>query len=419
MPTIVPQFLVGGVPVPLTAFHTTLGTYGSVGHCDVTTSRSLLRAANVDLVAISAAAPQSLEVGLSVILDGVPVKLFGGEYVSARWDIPSDTIDIHCRDFAGLLVDQKRVLSTVARSAATALAPGQNENRSSISNQNQPLGDLVTAIAKMFNMTPILHLSGGNNPTVGSILGSSDTVFMPTPRSLWGILNRLARETGYEVHTTPQRELVFGTPGAGLVPLNLCWNVPTPPPGFLPIRPPFNVLHNPRRNLSFRVLVLSYDPAKSQTTRGEAYVVGTNVSTGGSSKIKAGAWQGADAATITNSLSANQGRLQIPLYTIRVDGLTQDQAVTKANAIAADIAKRELIVNATLDLVPAIVPLQPFNLFGDVEPEFAGHKYFINGASHVYRMPDSGSGDGMVGTRITGLDVQVQGAGDPLTTGNA
>lgn len=414
---IIPVFTVGGSPVPINGYDVTLGTYGSVGHANLLTSRTLLDANGVNLVELSAQAPSSLEVGLSVTLDGVTTQLFGGEYVSARWVYKRDTISIHCRDWAGLLVDQKRVLSTVARSAAGSLAPGQKAGASSISNQNQTISELVTAIANMFGMTPVLNIQEANNPTVGSILGSSDTVFMPTPKSLWGILNRLARETGYEVHTTPQRQLVFGTPGAGAIPIALGWNLPPPmPAGVIPCDD-LEIEHNPRRNLSFRVLVLSYDPAKAQTTKGEAYVIGTNASTGGTNTVKAGTWSGNDAATITNSLNAG-GKLQIPLYTIRIDGLTQAQAQTRATAIAGDIAKRELILHAMIDYLPTVVPLNPLTVTG-IEGEFAGHQYFVNACQHRYRQPGPGNGEGQVSTTITALDVQVNGIGDPLTTGGA
>lgn len=420
---IVPQFLVGGEPVPISAYDVTLGTYGSAGHANLTTSRSLLRSEGVDLVALASQAATSLEVGLTLELDGDTVKLFGGEYVSASWEYDSDVVSIHCRDYAGLLTDQKRVISTIAQKTAQALAPGQNASSGGISNQNQSLSQLVTAIANEFNLTPVLNIQESNDPTVGSILGSSDTVFMPTPKSLWGILCRLARETGYDVHVTPQRELVFGLPGTGGQPLALAYNVPGAyGQGLIPCRG-LSIQHNPRRNLSFRVLVLSYDPAKGQTTRGEAYVIGSNASVNGSTTVNPGAWSGPQATQITNSLNepsaARGGNLQIPLYTIRTDGLTQAQAQQKATAIAGDISKRELILQATIDTTPGIVPLNLLTITGDVEAEFSGHKFYVNSARHVYRQPGARSPRGEVSTRIGALDVQVQGSGDPITTGGA
>jgi prophage tail gpP-like protein len=420
--SITPQFVVGGTPVPILSFDVTLGTYGSVGHANLVTSRTLLDSQGVDLVELSAQAPSSLEVGLTVSIDGTSTKIFGGEYVSARWLYDRDQITIHCRDWAGLLVDQKRVLSTIARQTAAALAPGQSPSSGGISNQNQTLSEIVTAIANQFGMTPVLHITDSNNPTVGSILGSGDQIFMPTPKSLWGILNRLARETGYEVHTTPQRELVFGTPGVGTTPITLSWNIPSPPDGIYPCRN-LSIEHNPRRNLSFRVLVLSYDPGKAQTTRGEAYVMGTNTTVNGTTQVKAGAWSGSDASAITNSLeepsSVLGGNLQIPLYTIRIDGLTQAQAQQRATAIAADIAKRELIISATIDMLPTVVPLQQVTITGDVEQEFSGHQYYVNAATHKYALPGPGRGEGTVETTITALDIQVEGVGDSVTTGGA
>ena len=351
-----------------------------------------------------------------VTLDGARTHIFGGEYVLSRWAYDHSTVDVHARDWAGLLVDQKRVLSSIAGAITSALAPGQVSGQG-VETQNQLLSQIVTSIANQFGFTPELHLEGNSSLDVGTVFGGDDSIYWTTPQSLWAILNKLARDTGNEVHVTPDKHLVFGVPGAGLPTIQLTYQVNPPPGGSYPVWG-LMIEHNPRRNLSFRVMVLSYDPAKAQLSTGNAYVLGTNVDTGGQTTIKSGLWSSSTSPQVTQALDNASQSKKIPIYTIRVDGLTQQQADAQALAIANDIAKRELILTCSTDGIPSIQPLNPLKISSSViDPEFTSHTYYANAFSHRFEMSRPGSGHAEFLTAITGLDVQLSGIGDPVLTG--
>jgi hypothetical protein len=415
---------IGGTAVPMFRAIIQGGSHGSTGHATMTTSRTMLAQQGIDLLELAQDAPTILPVDIYLTQDGGGrFHLFGGEYLKANWRFKAGTVSIHARDWSGLLVDQKRVLTSILGGNVGALVPGEVAGPG-VSTQNQRLSVMVTAIAKQFGLTPDLRLSSapGSDPEVGTILGTGDTVLTAVPQSLWGILMRLARDTGNEVYTTPDKHLVFGAPGAGLAPLTFCWKQNPPQGNALPLLD-LNIEHNPRRNLTFRVLVLSYDPATRQTTRGQAYVIGSDRATGGGGTVRAGAWSGPQATTIESQISTGPASKKnaIPLYTFHVDGLTAAQVNLRAQSIAADIAKRELIVNGAADIVPGMAPSQPVTLDGDIDDGFLGHQYYVTGYTHTFNMPQGGGSSraAELDTSFMLLDVQPVGEGTATLTGTA
>jgi resuscitation-promoting factor RpfA len=254
------------------------------------------------------------------------------------------------------------------------------------------------------------------NPTMGALYGGDDQIYWSAPETLWGVLNKLARDTGNEVYVTPDKKLVFGLPGAGLTPIVASWGLNPPPDGAYACKN-LVIEHNPRRNLTFRVLVLSYDAAKAQITEGTAYVLGTNANTNNQQTVHKGVWTGTDAALIVAQLPKTKQNYAIPLYTFRIDGLTQQQAQTQAVAIARDIAKRELIVTCETDGIMTVRPMNPISLTGpDLDPEFVAHNYWVNAYSHEFRLTHNSERAEFM-TRLTMLDLKLSGVGDALTTG--
>jgi hypothetical protein len=414
---------IAGTDLPLFRAQISGGSHGSTGHATITSSITALADQGVDLLEISQDAPTIVPVDIFLAQDSGTSHLFGGEYLKANWSFKRDAVSIHARDWSGLLVDQKRVLTNILGGNTGALAPGEVAG-DGVSTTNQPLSKMVTAIANQFGLTPDLRLSSapGSDPEVGTIFGSStDTILTAVPQSLWGILMRLARDTGNEVYTTPDKHLVFGAPGAGLSPLTFGWMQNPPPAGTLPLMD-LNIEHNPRRNLTFRVLVLSYDPTTRQTTKGQAYVIGTNMTTSGGSTVKAGAWSGAQASAIQAQIGAGpkSQKNAIPLYTFHVDGLTAAQANLRAQSIATDIAKRELIVTGSADIVPGMSPSQPVTLDGNIPAGFLSHQYYVTGYTHNFSMPQGGaSRQAELDTSFMLLDVQPVGEGTATLTGTA
>lgn len=401
----------GGEPLQVNTLKTTAGAYGSVGSASVTTSRAALTAAGIDVVKASVDSTVGIELAVSVTEDGETTKIFGGEYVNSDWSFDTDTVILKARDWAGVLVDQKRVLTSLIPGISTVLAPGQVESSEGVDTQNKTVTQIVTAIATQFGMKPVINLPDGDDLDLGTVYGSDDTVFMPVPQSLWAILNYIARATGNEVYVSPNKELVFGTPGAGADSLLFSWKVNPPPDGYRAIRD-LRITHNPRRNQSFRVLVLSYDPAAGELTQGNAFVLGTSTTSSEEQTVNPGLWVGQDASNISTSLAANS--IQFPLYSFHVDGLTQAQADARAEAIAIDIAKRELIVTGQSDIIREIIPMNHMRLTGSINDEFTSHDYYINGYTHTFELPTRNSRGGLW-TQINALDIQLQGKGSAVT----
>lgn len=427
---------VGGYIMPFTKFNMTGGAYGSVGHVTITTSFTALKDINLDLFVLTSGSPSFVEVDIAVQQQqpgqqgggyvaqppappssaSASTRIFGGEYLRTEFDLDADTVTIHARDWAGVLVDQKRILTKIGKAVqqvVAPLAPGR-VTVAGISNENQKVGNIISSICAEFGFTPVLNLSsGGRNPTVGTLYGSADQSFITIPQSLWTIINQLARDTGYDCYVTPKKELVFGEPGAGLDTLQLVWNT-TPQQGQIPCRNT-HIEHHPRRNSTFRVLVISYDPTKSQSTLGRATYIGSAY--GGQHGLKAGMNTGQDAITADKNIlalqsaGANLGTSQIPLYSFNLDGLSADQATLRAQAIATDIAKRELILTTTVDGLPSVLPTQMIRLFGDVPAEFSDPTFYVSAYTQIFSLPQAGShhAEGGWVTHLTALNIPTEG----------
>lgn len=417
MSTITPTFKIAGTVIPVVSFDVHGGSVGSAGHMSATTSRKMLQQVGFNLVKESIDASGQLEVDVFVTIDGATTQIFGGEYLAAKFNYKRSSVTIRARDWSGPLIDQKRSLTSLIGGNTGPLTVAESSTSQGVNTQNQKLSQLVTAIANQFSLTPDLRLSSdpGSDPIVGTIFGNTnDTIFTPQPQSLWGILTRLARDTGNIVYTTPQKHLVFGEPGAGLPTLKMFWNTNPVPPGGLPLDE-LEIDHNPRRNLSFNVVVLSYDPTLGQLTKGKAYVIGSNLSTSQGATVRAGMWGGPQAQSVDSILSTSTSKKnKIPLYTFHVDGLTAAQAQARAMAIAQDISKRELIADVGANFIPLIAPSNPAKLGGDIEDEFSSHDYFVTAYTHSYRVGEKG--DGTFGTSAKMLDRQPEGKGSAVSS---
>lgn len=418
---------IGGTVMPFTKFSMTGGAFGTVGHVAITTTSAALQQVNLDLFTLTSGSPGFVEVSIAVqqtqqtqSQDGgyantsgsqsSSTRFFGGEYIRTEFDLDADIITIHARDWAGVLVDQKRILTKIGLAVEKVLAPlaPGRVSAAGISNENQKISDIVTSICTEFGFKPVLNLSAsGRNPTVGTLYGSADQSFITIPQSLWTVLNQLARDTGYDVYVTPTKELVFGEPGVGQDTLQLTYNV-APASGQLPCKHT-TVEHHPRRNSTFRVLVMSYDPSLGQTTLGRATYVGANF--GGQHGLSAGLSTGQAAVSADKNLAAlKQSSSQVPLYSFNLDGLSADQATLKAQAIATDIAKRELILTTTIDGLPSVLPTQMIRLSGDVPPAFSEPTFYVSAYNQTFTLPEQHShGNSGWSTRITALNIPTEG----------
>jgi hypothetical protein len=411
---------IGGQTIPIESFDVKGSGAGNTGHMVAGTGMARLAAAGIDLVQLSSAAPTSLPVDVFVDVDGVRSHIFSGEYLSAKFSYTRTLVSIHARDWSGPLVDQRRVLVSILGGNTGPLAPSEVAT-GGVNTQNQKLSQIVTSIANQFGLTPDLRLAQGGDVDVGTIFGdSANTILTTTPQSLWAILTRLARDSGNIVYTTPGKSLVFGAPGAGLPTLPFTYMVNPIPAGSFGAMS-LDVSHNPRRNQTFQVIVLSYDPTSSTLTKGLAYVIGSNFSTNDNAKVNAGLWTGPQAQAILSATTSNSGAAgtqknnQVPIYTFHVDGLTQAQAQQRAQSIALDISKRELVVDIKSNFIAAVQPSSPASLDGQISQDFIAHQYFVTEYTHKYVLnPKSEKGE--LDTHLRLLDRQPVGAGESIST---
>lgn len=417
--------------IPIEEFNIVGGAYGSVGHVTMKTSRTALDDAGIDLFSITSSKPGFTEIDISVqILDSsnaqsggidgnndenttnaVPVKMFGGEYLNTAWDLDHDQVTIKARDWAGQLNDQKRVLTKIGKAVESLLrplAPGR-VTAAGVSGENQKISAIVSSIAQEFGFNAVLNLSDSKgDPTIGTLYGSKDQTFIPMPQSLWAVLNQIARDTGYTVYVTPTKDLVFGEPGAGLETIKLSYGSAQTSNG---LQPCMNVQleHHPRRNSTFRVVVISHDPGRAASVIGRADYIGANYA--GAHGLSQGVSMGKDATAADKSLAALKTDVnKVALYTFHVDGLSQEQADLRAATIATDIAKRELILTAETDGIPDILPTQQIKIQGPLVPtQFTSMTYYVSHYSHRFTMPSQArhvhsAGDGWT-THFSGLNI--------------
>ena len=416
---------IGGKSIPINQLSVTTGSYGSVGHATMSTDISMLDNVKVDLVKVASEGTQ-VPVSISVFYNKFnETSIFGGEFLRASWNFDADTVTINARDWAGVLVDQRRVLTRDVKPLTQILQPLAvgRDPEVGISTMNRQVSQVVTDIANAYGFKPVINMREGSDVPAGAIYGSQDHVFMTIPQSMWSVLNILAKDTGNEVYVTPDKRLVFGEPGAGLPTVQLSWRTPIGqvlrsqanpnPAGPVPCRD-LVIDHNPRRNSTFRVLVISYDPASAKTVIGRATYVGDNMASAGA---PIGLNIGSAAASADKSL-ANDAQTKgygsisrlssVQLYTFHWDGLTVETANARAGAIATDIAKRLLLMNCRIDGYPLLRPTQKLQLYApSISSQFSGNTWYTCGINHTYRMPGNRGRDTLSGfwTTIQALDV--------------
>ena len=395
---------VAGRRLAVTAFRVASGGPGAVGCAEIETGHGALRDAGIDIPALAAQLPAGIETAVAVTLDdGTRTRIFGGELVRTAWDYDCDRVTLEARDWAGALVD--RACPLLAGGAPGAAGRSAGAALFGSAARSHTVSQLVTAIARQFSLTPVVAVPAGEDRVLGGIFGGADAALTPMPEALWGLLCFLARETGTDVHVTPDRELVFG-PAAARPLLRLVHGRGPVPPGAQAIRQ-LRVTHNVRGSASFRVLVQSYDAAAYAPTEGRCTAIGTNLGRLDMTTGHPGLWPGATALPLARLL-ADAG-VALPVYTFRIDGLTAPEAQARATAIATDIARRELVLTGTCDIIPSIAPRQHLRIEGETARDFGAHDYCVTAYRHVFTPPHPGMNGGSLVTEITASDVQSDG----------
>lgn len=364
MPTRKPNCycVIDGGYLPVLTLDLSLGSNGSLSTVRGTSSLTLLANNGID---IYAAGQMDKGASIQVYLgfDQNSKKKFSGVLDESEFDIDGDSITFSGRDNAAALTDTKEVTTK-------------------INYKNQTIGQIVTQIANVFNLTPLVTEPGLQ---AGPTLWDS-SAYMPHGQEYWSMLQDLAEQVGYECFVTENDELFFGpTELAGGSPITVTHgsdstqtNVQNPI-----IKPVF--LYQPRKNANIEVNVISYHPIRGQLTKSVAKGVAQPGGTG--SKI------GGSYVTGTSSGQTKSGGGQPstkPIVVRRRDGLTQEAADALAQSMAKDIAKREIIFKCKSEGLlearqhsPLKIVQGKVYLFG-----FDKRYYIIATVNHHYSMTD-------------------------------
>src|SRR5262249_32487346 len=128
---------------------------------------------------------------------------------------------------------------------------------------------------------------------------------------------------------------------------------------------------SPRRNRSFRVVVNSHHPLQAKQYRAIA-----------------------DQHTGT-------GATNFPVYQFFVEGLTQEQCSARAQAIAADIARREVVLTFTVPGDGGIDTWEGGVQVSNAHPMLEGQTFSIASVTHNYEVPQEGSESSIFTTKFT------------------
>lgn len=374
MQTVIPRVLIGGIEIKAMSFRTQRGTYGSIGRCVITTSITELKAAGLIIPQAVQGAPTtqaSLPIEISASLDGGQTfqRLFIGDLDTADYSYLDDMVEIAGRDYAGRLYDRRIVLKS-------------NEY------VNQRPWQIAQSIANDAGIP-----SGGvipdNNQQLAGFYYTRDAVVLQIPRPAWDILVYLARAAGTEVGIDLTGTLFFRAPSGSGTPYVFTWKAPPNSPGIPAMS--LKTTYQPRRNMTFQVVVLSYHPKTQEVYSERIIVLQQPIAIDATRTARAGVWAGAAAQRIRSLISNKMdGR---PIYVAYAQGKTLAQCQNLAEQIYKDVARKLVVATGEIDGLPALdiqnlIQLQEY-VAGDLQG-FSGATLSAVSVGHRWQMPAQG-----------------------------
>jgi phage protein D len=347
------------------------GSDGSIGTFSGESSIAALRADGINLVQLARAAADGAPLNVYAGFDGDYQTVFNGILEKCEWDWGADQVHIEGRDMAAVLTDSKNVPT-------------------GINYKNQTISQIVTQICAQFNLP--CQVSQTAQKAGPQMWGENS--YNPHPQSYWSILQDLAGYVGYELFYSPDGFLYFGPPQAANS-FNFAWMQQAS------ANPQFPLLklkthYDPRNNSDFTVKVVSYHPQFAQHV--SATATPTKLNPSGSTKKQ----KSSSVGTSAGNTGPNKSTLGIPVspngkpvLIFRRDGLTAQAAQTRAQAIADDIAKRQIIQDGELWGLNTLRVHSNINIQCGSGTDLMGFEsitYQVAKVSHRFSVPDGGSG---------------------------
>ena len=358
--------VIAGDEFPVLQWKATLANQGSMGTAEASGALSDLIDSGLDLIAASQDV-DGAEFDIYVGFNGNTQVIFSGVVDTCELDFDKNTFEIKGRDHAASLADGKQTMAD-------------------LNYRNQSVAQIVQQIADKFSFSAKITDPG----TKAGPDMNGENSFNPHPQSYWSLLQTLAESVGYECYVTPDKTLYFGPEqDQGSVTVNYGADF------FSGAKNPgrnLKVTYNPRNNTNIVVKVVSLNPQSTQPIFAKA--TASPVALGKGRKTK-------------TSLLANNSKVKYPskggsgskssaksVYYIRCPGMTQDQAQKRAQAMADDIAKHQIIVEMEIEGLPSLVlhsqvsiVQSTIDLYG-----FAGVNLNVAEVTHEFTTPEGGTG---------------------------
>lgn len=371
IPAVFPSVNVNNVELPCYMWEVHVGSYGTLGTAHLYTSGRMLKESGIQLVNSVEGNATVIPVNISIVdQTGIRNVVFAGGYDRFEPIMHRDQVVIYARDMAAPMYDSPIVFSDTQY-------------------QNITPSDFAIQMAQKFGLSYDVDPTP-NGTTIGATF-NNQTVFMARPQSPWALLESLAQQIGFSLSVQPvatgltssggyvQGVLKFkqigksvALPGLPAVPpTTFTWRAApsTTPDNVIPIKE-LHLIHQPRKNKTFAVKVVSQDPNTLQPVVATAY---------------------AGAISTTQNVTAG-----VPVYLYNIPGRTYAQAVNDANGYAADIAKRELLATVTVDGMSSLMPLDQIVIAEAVQGDLFGlanRNMYVNSITHHFGMAPGLSSD--------------------------
>lgn len=374
------SIVLDGKEIPVLNWRASLGSQGSLGTASATTSIALLRYAGINLVT-AAQKKDGASFDIYAGFEGDYQHIFGGVMDSVRLDMKADTVTLEGRDHGANLVDARMTISKIKY-------------------KNKKVSEIVKQIAEEHDLEADVE----ETDMMAGIEMWDSHAYIPHSQPWWSVIQSLAQQVGFEAKITPDKKLYFGPPGADSSnTFTVTWGAG---PDESPEHPLIDceIFFSPRRNKSFEVRVLSYHPQRAEMISGNGTPQDVENAQGGGQKSGTTAMGTSKGRAVKNFKGGRSSSKpsKKPVFTYHMDGLSAEQAMTKAQAIADDLAKRQVVITCTAEGIPDLKIHSKIKLRGSRIDMmgFDSREYVVTGVNHTYNMPQEGGNDGGLQTEL-------------------
>lgn len=374
---------IDGHVIPVVSMSASASTQANLGQLQAEASLALLQEEQLEIVRLAQSMQGELPIDGYMGYEDSLVHVFGGVLDGCRYT-SGFVFQITAIDHAAVFTDGK-------------------ESIAKIEYKNQTVSQIIEQMAGAFDFIPKIEDCDAR-PGVEMF---DESHFIPHSQDWWSIIQKLARDNGRVAYVTPDKELVFEKPNSK----NTHTVVFGAGPGSNVENPilDWDFAYSPRRNQDFDVRVVSYHPQHAQLVEGYSDLPDSVVAKmSKKGKNKGFAVQvGKSGIGHKRSLKSSSKPSKRPVMNFNAEGLTPEAATARAEAIARDIAKRNRIIELTIEGNLTMWPNDKVSLVEDqIDAMGYAGEYTITERTHSWSMPQGSSGSGSTSGLTTKLTAQ-------------